>query len=219
MSLIDLLYEWQTLVGAGIGGVFALVAAIYVAYDARFRETRVAFVQLLNDLVIFTGLWDQYQKHLEDIRSSKYGKLNKERSLALQVAFIYRNFRKISSLTTLNMIRVGIVDPCLNSHLTLFFLNYNAFVERLDEIEFPKNLPPSGLIDFAFGNADTINSYRITSYYETANSHAQCTVDLIEKLLLGRYSFFWRIARYFKIFVYHPKCYRVIESGEIDEFY
>ena len=121
MSLIDLLYEWQTLVGAGIGGVFALVAAIYVAYDARFRETRVAFVQLLNDLVIFTGLWDQYQKHLEDIRSSKYGKLNKERSLALQVAFIYRNFRKISSLTTLNMIRVGIVDPCLNSHLTLFF--------------------------------------------------------------------------------------------------
>lgn len=44
---VDFLDKWKELIGAALGGVFALAVALIVAKDARSREERNAAVQLI----------------------------------------------------------------------------------------------------------------------------------------------------------------------------
>jgi len=48
-NLISSFREWQTLIGACIGGVIGLLAAMIVAWDARRREKRAAAMLLIAD--------------------------------------------------------------------------------------------------------------------------------------------------------------------------
>lgn len=49
-AMIEFLDKWQTLIGAAVGGLIGLLAALIVAHDARYREERSAAMLISVDL-------------------------------------------------------------------------------------------------------------------------------------------------------------------------
>lgn len=61
-SWVQSLKEWKEVVGAFLGGVFALSAALIVARDARRRSERSAGMMLLRYLAKVRTCWDEARK-------------------------------------------------------------------------------------------------------------------------------------------------------------
>ena len=51
MCILNVIYEWQTLIGGILGGVFALLAALIVAFSVNRREVLSSSMTILRDLI------------------------------------------------------------------------------------------------------------------------------------------------------------------------
>ena len=50
MDWIELIFRWQTLIGAVLGGMFALATALIVSYSMRWHEVVAAGMTVITNL-------------------------------------------------------------------------------------------------------------------------------------------------------------------------
>ena len=108
------LKEWQTLIGAFIGGIFSLLVALIVAYKVRSHDEIAAAYILLIDLRSFVVQAETLEKASKEQGSSL------EESSLMATAGLLSSPPTLSPLFEESVMRVSPVDKYLTAHLALF---------------------------------------------------------------------------------------------------
>ncbi len=121
--MIEWLTSWQTLVGAGLGGVFALFVALIVGANERWRELQSALAHLTLELQQYASSADAIRRTLT---KPPGGRSFEELEKAVDVLRI--RFRP-SSLFDTSVARAYSVDEELGAELGAFVMKL-GFSER-----------------------------------------------------------------------------------------
>lgn len=180
----NFLNRWQTLVGAVIGGVFALLVALLVAYKARRQEDLSAAMLLVGNLVT-VGTASRTLKQL-----AKEKKIEKENLPYWLSEKLVRQRIKLSPLFEASRIRLMPVNVHLAAHLELFqviFTNVEAKIDMLaddiSELDSSDSIKRKAAILRA--DARVINEG-----FEAAVIHAKCAERILALKVLSNYPTF-----------------------------
>jgi len=188
-DLITLLYDWQRLAGAFLGGIFALLVAWYVAKDARAREERSAAMVAVSALLRFAGSY-----RAAEIKAKKDNELEDKITLAVAGLFALHS-PTISASATAAMQRLLLVNAHLAAHLSLLEM-INGEIEaalsrwRRDEEQFSKG----GEKEFARNLQSMLaDAKTIRGGASRMINHAACATVLLNRLVLSRFPTFHRL--------------------------
>jgi hypothetical protein len=188
-EFFDFLTKWKELVGAAIGGVFALAVALIVAKDARSREDRSAAVLLI---VAFTNLAARSNSLSELATADSVPEADRHSWLADKLS---KSSPRLTSLAEAALARLLPVHPILAVHLELFRTHHaelEAIVSRVaqdyrDLHQHGRALRPDAVMD-----ADARNC---RSAFEGAVRHGDCASRLIQLFVLSKVPT-WNMLRY-----------------------
>jgi hypothetical protein len=186
-GITEFFLQWKELVGALLGGLFAMLVAFIVARDARSREERLAATLVLSALVRFIAR----HKALEDLAKKQDIQAN-DRHLWLGEK-LTQSYSKLTLALESSIARLLITDMHLAVNLELFRFAHeelDVHVERLtkDYTDFsatgdlsrPKELVES-------------DSRQATQSFDFAARHAGCAALRIQKVVLSKFSAWNRI--------------------------
>lgn len=128
-EMILILEKWQTLVGAVLGGMFALGVALIVAWSATRRDRRIAATLLISDLTAI-NVTAQHLRNLavaERVTADNYPLWVFER--------LSWRCPRLSNLFESQMIRVMDGDNALADHLSLLQKIYTNVKENIIRVE------------------------------------------------------------------------------------
>ena len=190
-EMISFFQKWQTLIGAFIGGILGLLAALIVARDARRREERAAAMLLITDLhniKIASEILNEIIKRKEPLGEEK-------------ARFIADMLSKdtgglsLSPLFDSSMARVVSLDYYLGAHLGLFRRIFTRLDAALAEIR--RNFEIYKLTGKVSISRQELDSKveAINRQFNFAVEHAICAEHLLDKLILRWTAPFHRVAR------------------------
>ncbi|MES9901473.1 MAG: hypothetical protein ABW168_02180 [Sedimenticola sp.] len=192
VSFID---KWQTLLGAIIGGIFALWVALLVAYKVRRQEDLAAAMLLVGNLVTFKSSFDVLTKLAVEDRVT-----NEELPLWFSEKHVKRRL-KLSPLFEVSRIRLMPIDTYLAVHLEMFqfiFADIDEKIERLSE----------DFAEFKASGSNTRNreslerdAKTIYNGFKKIAGYAECAERIITLKILSNYPTFHA----FRMFLYKTK--------------
>ena len=213
-NLICFLQKWQTLVATLISGIFALMVALIVAWDARRREEKASAMLLLTDLQevkIASETLSEIMKREETKPEEK------ARSIAIRLLGDPQGL-SLSPLFESSMARMMPIDDFLAAHLALF----KKIVTRLNGelAELRRTFEP-----YKLGDRITISKEELDSRvhlrdkrFRMSVEHAVCASYLLQKLVLSPTTPFHRMIRRVPILkrissVGEKSCRDLLETG------
>ncbi len=207
-ELICFLEKWQTLMGAFIGGIVGLLAALLVARDARRREERAAAMLLVGDLA-------EVRNASEVLRemSEKKDMVSEEKARWITAALV-KGRPSLSPMFESSMARIISVDKYLAAHLILFKKIFMGAEARLTELaHLLERYKQPGHVMLS---KEEMNSQikLITSGFYNAVEHAACAEYLLDKLIIRRSAPFHRLIRKLKTPNEEKKCIELLRTGE-----
>ncbi len=181
---IAFLREWKELVGAVIGGVFALLVALLVARQARRAEERTAATLLIGDFL-------RIQAMVQNAKASSGQNRTREEEDHILAEHLCRFRVRLSPLFDPSVARVLHIDPYLAGTLTLAstcIRDTEPVLERLsDDVEALHRGEKPKRNEAAI-NAD-INV--ASSGYRLIAHHAKHSARLLQEIALSR-CILWR---------------------------
>jgi hypothetical protein len=190
-NLTSFLHKWQTLVGAFIGGIFALSVALIVAWDARRREEKASAMLLLTDLQDVKAASEALD---EIMRMEETKPEEKARLIAIKLLGD-RQGLSLSPLFESSMIRIMPVDDSLAAHLALFKKIVTRLNGELAELRRTFDL-------HRLGDRVAISKEELESGVQLINKRFRMSVEhtiwalyLLQKLVLGSTAPLHRIVR------------------------
>lgn len=205
-AMIEFLDKWQTLIGAAVGGLIGLLAALIVAHDARYREERSTAMLISVDLTSVLAAEDALREliNIQQIDSEIEPKWITSRLMDACPT--------LSGLFEASLLRIMPVDEYMAAHLTLFKTLY------LDVMDMVHKLTSANEILRETGRQTLTNHdlqfhiNQIHSRFLKACEHARCAEPLIDKFILRRTSIFYRIGKYMRIVKYQNDCQKLLKK-------
>jgi len=181
--------RWQTLIGALVGGIMALVVAFVVANAQTRREQRASAYILLVDLLAVQAA-DQSLTQLAKGKAVSSDEL----PLWLSEKLSWRRPR-LSALFQLQMVRVIDVSASLSAHLSIFHMQYEALHEHLDRLEEDQQLLRTKGANTAPRSpaASKADAVSVAQDFRSAADHAKCAAHYLDLLVLRSFPTFSRI--------------------------
>ena len=210
-ELISFLEKWQTLIGAFIGGIVGLLAALFVARDARRREERAAVMLLIGDLAEVRNASEVLTEMSEkrDMTADKKARWITDKLL--------KGRPLLSPLFESSMARVIPVDNYLAAHLTLFKKIFLSTDTRLNELARSlERLKQAGPFMLTKEEIDS-QIKLITRGFYNAVEHAACAEHLLDKLIVRRGATLHRLMRKFKTPSEEKECIELLTSGKAQQ--
>jgi hypothetical protein len=206
MSLIDFIFKWQTLIGAVLGGLFAIATALVVALTMRRREEVASGMVVVSDLAAV-------RVEYEALNSLAEKKNIEEKDFPLWFSDkLVTSHAKLSTLFEASVARLMPVDVYLAAHLSLFQRIYSEIEIMLNKLsndynhfhEHGETLRPKNHM---------LADYRlITRHFPMVAEHAQCAEDIITKIILDNLSTWRRIRRIFYMNQKEKKCNDILRK-------
>ena len=205
------LEKWQTLIGAFLGGVFALAVALLVAYKVRRHDETGAAFMLITDLRNFIIAVETLDENIKKRNISKNGEPT------AKAAVFALSPPTLSPLFEESVLRVSPIDIYLAAHLALFkiiFSNIEIALKRhskyieMHEATEEQTVPSRQ----AFIDIKTIN-YSLPLAVE----HAKCCENLLDKLIIRRTAIFHRLIRTIREPKSESDCIRLLNEGQIKQ--
>lgn len=208
MSLVEFISKWQTLIGAVLGGIFALATALVVALTMRRREEVASGMVVVADLAAV-------RIAAEALNTVAKQEKIKEKQFPLWFSDkLVSSHPKLSTLFEASIARLMPTDVYLAAHLTLFQRVYSEIEMMINKLsqdydhfhEHGKTLRPKKhmLADYIL----------ISGHYNTAIEHAKCAEDIITKIILSRISTWHRIRRSFCMSQKEKECENILKKGD-----
>lgn len=191
-GLLAFLYKWQTLTGAFLGGVFALLAALLVAWKAERRNDVAAAMHLVSALGAFQGATTQ-------LKVAASGKPNTRETAMWQAHEFARARPKISDMFETYVARVSTLNVWLAAHLSLFLTQHRLLEEKLHRLDIDLEVIERG------GTPDRQMQFRVADAegiirgMQNCTPHASCSIYMLEKFVLSKWAFWHRFwSRWFQ---------------------
>lgn len=207
-ELICYLEKWQTLIGAFIGGIVGLLAALLVARDARKREQRAAAMLLVGDLA-------EVRTASEVLRemSEKKDMSADDKGARWITNMLLKRRPSLSPLFESSMVRIMSVDDHLAAHLILFKKIFRSADARLTELAYSlERSKQEGPFILSNKEIDSLIKLIASGFYN-AVEHAVCAEHLLDKLIIRRSALLHRLMRKFKIPKEEKKCRELLKTG------
>lgn len=205
--MIDFIFKWQTLIGAVLGGLFAIATALVVALTMRRREEVASGMVVVSDLAAV-------RVEYEALNSLAEKKNIEEKDFPLWFSDkLVSSHAKLSTLFEASVARLMPVDVYLTAHLSLFQRIYSEIEIMLNKLSYDYNhfhehgesLRPKDHM---------LADYRlITRHFPMVVEHAQCAEDIITKVILDNFSTWHRIRRIFYINQKEKQCNDILRKG------
>ncbi len=209
----EVLFSWQRLAEATIAALLALVSALYVAYDARWRDKKAAAFAVLGELKAYeifaesmATLQRRYLEQAQQIETRWQGKLGAGSKLThhdyIPLAEWLRDGvairPKLSPLFHQSSAKIMDVDPMLWAHLQVFAQAVEAAGHLLDaaqrkveqELEHFRNQKGLKRLRPHF-DFDSLNPHQL----QVAAKHAGFAIQHIEEVILHTWAFHHRMLR------------------------
>lgn len=186
--MIAFLDKWQTLIGAILGGIIALGAALIVAYRAERRSDIAAAMQIIGTLVSV-----RTAGHLLDELAEEKGIANPDDRAAWQAEKLVSLRPKLSPLFEASIARVMPLDVTTAAHLHFFLSQYLDLEEKLQRISSDiKELERTGkpARDRNYMMADAKHAARV---FGAVVGHADCAEHLLTKFVLSKMALWNRL--------------------------
>ena len=205
--MIDFIFKFPTLIGAVLGGLFALAAALVVALTMRRREEVASGMVVVSDLAAV-------RVEYEALNSLAEKENIEEKDFLLWFSDkLVSSHTKLSTLFEASVARLMPVDVYLAAHLSLFQRIYSQIEIMLNKLSYDYNhfhehgepLRPKDHM---------LADYRlITRHFPMVVEHAQCAEDIITKIILDNFSTWHRIRRIFYMSQKEKKCKNILRKG------
>lgn len=205
-GIIKFLYEWQTLVGSIMGGIFALLVALVVGHIVRRREEISSAILVIGDLtnvrIAFETLMDLGKN--QNISEEYYpvwfaGKLSE-------------SFPRLSPMFESSAIRMMPISSFLAAHLALFHKIYTGIEIRINRMsEDLKLIKLGGSPSSTEQRKADINL--IYKHFPYIVQHANCAEHLISELILSKMSTWHRIKQAIWPSTEEKKCMKYLKEG------
>ncbi len=188
-SVVNFLRDWKELAGAFVGGVFSLLVALLVAYQARRAEEKTAATLLIGD---FLRVYSMVQNAGASRNNEELTQEERRHVLAEHLC----RFRvKLSPLFDASIARVAHCDVYLAGTMTLassFIRDTEPVLLRLEEDVASLHRGEQPKRNDASIDAD-INV--VSSGYKLIAAHAQYSAKLLEQMVLGAFPTWHKLRR------------------------
>jgi len=208
MSWLEFIFKWQTLIGAVLGGIFALAAAFVVALTMRRREEVASGMVVVADLAAV-------RIAAEALNSVAKQEKVKEEEFPLWFSDkLVSSHPKLSTLFEASVARLMPLDVYLAAHLSLFQRIYSEIEIMINKLsqdynhfhEHKRTLRPKDHM---------LADYRLISrHFSKAIEHAKCAEDIITKIILSNFSTWHKIRRNFCMSQKEKECKNILEKGD-----
>lgn len=207
-EIVKFIDHWQTLIGAIIGGLFALSVALLVAYKARRSEEISAAMLLVGDLVSVRVAGER----LDDLAVNK--KISKENYALWFSEKMILSRPKISPLFEASVIRVMPINKNLAAHLELFHTIYTAIEHKLERLSkdfeaIREKGKPIRSNESMLADADIV-----LREFKTATTHAYCAEQLLSRLVLNNFPTWRRLRRIISPSSHEQRCHKLLKEGD-----
>ena len=190
IEILNLLKEWQTLIGSILGGIFALFVALIVARSARRREEISSGIIVIGNLVEIRSFSEAV---MESVKKNNIS----TQDLPLRYAeALVSTSPKLSPFFEASISRIMSVDTDLATHLTLFLKIYQISQITLKKLsqdfeQLYKNKKPLRPENHFLEEAK-----RVTQQFQLAVEHATCAERIISDRILGCFPTWKRFRRF-----------------------
>jgi hypothetical protein len=191
-ELTNFLSKWQTLVGAVLGGVFALLVALLVAYKARRQQDLAAAMLLVGNLATIRTA----SRALKQLAEEE--KIDKENLPYWLSVKIVRRRIKLSPLFEASRIRLMPVNVYLAVHLELFQVIFSNVEAKLDMLA--DDITEFDSSDITKRKPEILRAESKVIYegFEAAVTHANCAERILVLKVLSNYPTFHTLRMLFK---------------------
>jgi len=207
-ELISFLHKWQTMIGAIIGGIFALFVALLVAYKARRQEDLAAGMLLTGNLISIIG-----NAHaLKEL--SKEQNIKEEHLHYWLSEHLVRQRIKLSPVFEASRIRLMPNDVYLAAHLELLHLIFNDIDAKIDELSLDIHaLDTTGK---PIRNQDVLQADARIIYkgFQRVVAHAKCAERILTLKVLSNYPTFHTIRTMVCKTKEEKACVKMLKTGE-----
>jgi len=207
MNWIEFIFRWQTLIGAVLGGMFALATALIVAYSMRRREVVAAGMIVITNLTAVRIALEAINSlpAREGISENEFPLWFSDRLVGL--------YPGLSTLFEASVAQVMPVDVYLAAHLTLFQRIYSQIgimVEKLsvDYDHFREHGKPLRPEDDVIADCKLISRH-----FPMAVKHAECAEEIIGKLVLSHFPTWNKVRYFFHVSEQEKKCRKMLKMG------
>lgn len=179
-AIFDFLWEWQILVGAFLGGCFALMTAFVVAGTALRREERVAARLLMVDLLSIVAA----AKNLKALAAED--KVSETDYPGWVCEKLSWRRPHLSPLFDAHVARANDIDANLAAHLSFVRMVYQGLQEHLARVENDKQVlhqTPLRGIPRSPG-ATAADARGVAQALALSGDHAECASHLLNVLVL-----------------------------------
>ncbi len=202
--------KWQTLIGALLGGIFAVSVALIVAYKAKRQEETVAATLLIADLHSVKVAAEVLDKHISETKIPE-----KDMPIAV-VTMLLRSRPTLSPLFESSMALVMAVDKYLAAHLYLFRICYSSAEDLLKR--------QANAVEIFYLTEKRILSKEeiiadlkaINSHFHDAVEHVPCCEQLLDKLILCRTALLHRLIRLIHIPASENDCRKLLGDLKLE---
>ncbi len=207
-ELISFLYKWQTMIGAIIGGIFALFVALLVAYKARRQEDLAAGMLLTGNLISIIG------NGLTLNELAKEQNINEEHLPYWLSEHLVRQRMKLSPVFEASRIRLMPNDVHLAAHLELFQLIFNDIDAKIEELSL--DIHALDTTGEPIRNQDVLqaNARIIYKGFQRVLAHAKCAERILTYKVLSNYPTFHTIRMLICKTKEEKACIRMLKTGE-----
>lgn len=185
--ILALLNKWQTLLGAALGGVFAVVAALLVAYKVRRQEDLAAAMLVVGNLVTFRTAGRALNELLKEEG------LDDENVPYWYSEKLARRRLKLSPVFEASRVRLMPVSSHLAAHLEMFQVIFSDVDARLDVLEADINNHDATEKTHRKPEAIRADAKAIHRGFLSVVQHAECAECILTLRVLSNYPTFHAI--------------------------
>ena len=186
LDMIELIYNWQTLIGSFLGGVFALAAALIVASKVNRREEISSAMLVAGEITAVRVSVDALKALAvkDKIIAEEYPYWSSEKLAKLHP--------RLSTLFESSVTRLMPIDVILAAHLRLFCKIYAQVESLLDRLYEDYDHISKGVNPTRRREDILADSELVTNHMKLVLEHVDCAEFLISELILSR---FWYLNR------------------------
>lgn len=189
------LNTWQTLIGAVLGGVISLSAALIVAGSVSRREQRSAARVLIPDLLAVMAKHLGIDEVVAEKSFDQPGAWREEANL-WRVRELARHRPFLSPLFDQAFAQVSDIDESLAAHLSLFRSIYGSLERSLERAEQELARIKDQAVSTSQLGELIKDAQVIEAGLPLAARHAECATHLLTELVLGRTPRLWKRLRF-----------------------
>jgi len=181
LLMLDILDQWQTLIGSLIGALVGLVSALVVAGRVERREDLASGMLLISVLSPVSAASSQLRK-LADERSI-YREEDRILFMAEKLAKLRPRFPEPTELAA---IRLMPIDNVMAAHLTFFVYHYREFEEKIRLVELAYQASSEGHEVPEMRGVILLKSRAAMRNFFGASIHGKFAAALIAKFVLSK---------------------------------